>query len=145
MENVRYSEVHMPMQTSTGPPGEWGRRASAMSHTILQRRQESERIADMFVRTDTLTRTHAPLCADVLRGGGVTADTGNLDLGDLLHLQTQVLPFDRHPCPPLPRSRQRRYLQGRGQRSIDYQLSILYTQITDLYSKIIYTCNQRTF
>lgn len=30
------------MQSSTGPPGDWGRRASAMSHTILPMHTQSE-------------------------------------------------------------------------------------------------------
>ncbi|TNN56592.1 hypothetical protein EYF80_033129 [Liparis tanakae] len=29
------------------------------------------------------------------------ADSGHLDVRDLLHLQTQVLPLDGHPGPPL--------------------------------------------
>lgn len=35
VDRVRYSALQTPIQSSTGPPGEWGRRASAMSQTIL--------------------------------------------------------------------------------------------------------------
>lgn len=45
MDRVRYSALHTPMQSSTGPPGEWGSRASAMSHTILQTTRQSQRYA----------------------------------------------------------------------------------------------------
>jgi len=58
--------------------------------------------------------THWPLSADVLRGDGVTADPRHLDVGDLLHLQTQVLPLNHHPRSPLPRSCQRINLQAKG-------------------------------
>ena len=38
-------------------------------------------------------------------------------MSDLLHLQTQVLPLDGHPCPALPRPGQRVDLRG-GERLI---------------------------
>lgn len=120
VERVRYSALQTPMQSSTGPPGECGRRASAMSHTILQTDGESAHASDTFTCSHQRTDTDWPLSTDVLRRDGVTADSGHLNVSDLLHLQTQVLPLNRHPRPPFPRTRQRVNLWGR--RSITYQL-----------------------
>lgn len=85
METVRYSALQTPMQTSTGPPGEWGRRASAMSHTILQtQRAESDHAPT--TEQDGGLHVHAPLRADVLQRYRVAADSRHLDLSDLFHL-----------------------------------------------------------
>lgn len=63
VERVRYSALQTPMQSSTGPPGEWGSRASAMSHTILQTdthtETESEHASDIFSDMFTPTYEHA--------------------------------------------------------------------------------------
>ncbi len=59
------------------------------------------------VRSHQHVNNISPLSADVLRGDGVTADSRHLNMSDLLHLQTQVLPLNRHPCPPLSRTCER--------------------------------------